>query len=310
MSNLPPELQREIIELAVRANHEDAGLRLTLRLVAYHVHFWVDSVFYELVMISDAAITKKFLKLVASKPLSYFATVIKTLLISDLIPTSQGARILLLDLSSGCSQLPLQRLSMNFRNVAYLLTARAPPAWAVTLTHLLFFSCDDAQAADLKLLHRLPRLTHVALYGLNADPLHDKVLCDSCPNLRVLALRPDYRSAPVIKELDTRIVIAPRIPDIKDWEAAHFGLSDLWTDCESVLGRRTGSAPLRDLDELNNKMNTLQLELAESRKRLEMCVQMVCQRPSPFPRLITIQLLDAQNTLEVRCLEWHQFYHN
>jgi hypothetical protein len=204
-----------------------------------------------------------------------------------------------LDLSSGCSQLPLQRLSMNFRNVAYLLTARAPPAWAATLTHLLFFSCDDAQAADLKLLHRLPRLTHVALYGLNADPLHVKVLCDSCPNLRVLALQPDYRSAPVIKELDARIVIAPRIPDIKDWAAAHFGLSDLWTDCEGVLGRRTGSAPLRDLDELNNKMNALQLELAESRKRLDMCIQIVCQRPSPFPRL-AIQLLDAENTLEVR----------
>ncbi len=37
---LPPELQREIIELAVRSGHKDVQLKLKLSLVAHHVHFW------------------------------------------------------------------------------------------------------------------------------------------------------------------------------------------------------------------------------------------------------------------------------
>ncbi|KAJ7719203.1 hypothetical protein B0H16DRAFT_1607271 [Mycena metata] len=64
MACLPPELQREILEIAIRINSRDAAVKLHLSLVAHRFHSWVDQVFYESVTIGSSQSADKFLKLV------------------------------------------------------------------------------------------------------------------------------------------------------------------------------------------------------------------------------------------------------
>ncbi|KAF7347370.1 hypothetical protein MVEN_01492800 [Mycena venus] len=254
---LPPELEREIIELAVRLDHRNSALRRNLRLVAPHVQFWVDSVFYEVLIISDQKSANKFLALVDLKPPGFFTTVARALLLSGNIKTATIVRILSIctrvhslglwntalkpDLLFEVSQLSLRRLSMPFGDVADFLTASSPPIWLKSLTHLDFSFLFDVAASDLKHLRRLPCLTHVALFAPRVGQLHIEAVCSSCPNLEVmLMLRPEHWMLPteIIEacSLDPRIVVGPLASAtpptpmiIADWESSHFGLPDMWT---------------------------------------------------------------------------------
>jgi len=261
--SLPPELQREIIEIAVRSNHRDAALRMNLSLVAHHVHIWVDRVFYEVVTLYGQASADNFLKVVDSKPPGFFAAVVKTLLLSGLkaesavhiLSVCTGVQSLAVwnakphnGLLLRVSQLPLRRLSMPFGHVATILTTPAtPPTWLKSLTHLDSSFMFDVKVSDLERLRQLPRLTHVALFAFKAGPSHAKAVCDSCPQLRVLViLISEDRTLPTAimeayHSLDNRIVVAPFPPDpVRDWEVAHFGLPDMWDRVERVVAEQQG----------------------------------------------------------------------
>ncbi|KAJ6520398.1 hypothetical protein C8R45DRAFT_955003 [Mycena sanguinolenta] len=261
MSSLPPELQREIFECAVRLNHKNAAVKLNLSLVARHVHLWVDHAFYELVTIEGLTSAEKFLKLVDCKPPDFFAPVVKTLLVCGLriISASQAARIL-----SACAgvqalywwtedtlpplvlsairQLPLRRLVVTFRNLGHIIPAPTPPTWLTSLTHLDSLS-SNVNASDLDHLSQLPRLTHVALYLPSGDPQQvgpsrAKAVCANCPALRLLLVFGSKISSRPYA-FDSRIVMSQMPTNtVRDWEAPYFGAHDMWTRGEKILSTR------------------------------------------------------------------------
>ncbi|KAJ6520386.1 hypothetical protein C8R45DRAFT_59175 [Mycena sanguinolenta] len=264
MSDLPVELQREIFELAVRSNHKDAALKLNLSLVAHHVHCWVDTVFYETVTILSHASGTKFVKIIDSKPPGFFGRVVKSLLMMS-VRASSCARILstctgiqslawwvgedpTLALSVTVSQLPLQRLVLASKYLTFFTAALPPPIWLATLTHLETGVSSDA---DLKELRLFPRLTHVALYGPQDHCA--QMVVDNCPSLRILVIIPGRHApaaASAVSLVDPRIVIEPDSDEfVDDWEAAQFGLPNLWTRVEGVLMERLAAAAPEQPDE-------------------------------------------------------------
>ncbi|KAJ7242583.1 hypothetical protein B0H12DRAFT_1236715 [Mycena haematopus] len=267
--SLPAELQREIVELAIRSNHRDAALKLNLSLVAYHVHYWVDRVFYEVVTIWNDTSGDKFLKLVDSKPPGFFGPVVKTLFLADLrassyariLSTCTGIRSLAWWIYKDipalvlppASQLPLRRLALGFQNVAHIIALPTPPAWLATLTHLDLSFMSDIEASDLEQLDRLPRLTHLALYAVQPSTAHAKVAFANCPNLQLLVMFGNDMPTATETDFDnSRVVVAPFPPNpIKDWEAAHFGLPDMWTRAEAVLEKRKRLTALQQLSSQN-----------------------------------------------------------
>ncbi|KAF8204335.1 hypothetical protein K438DRAFT_1964684 [Mycena galopus ATCC 62051] len=266
-SSLPLELQREIFELAVRSSNRDAALKLNLSLIAHHVHFWVDRVFYELVTISSPASADRFLNLIDSKPPGFFATVVKTLLLYDVEAafSSQAARILsacdrvqwllLLvgDMPAFCSalhrQLPLRfrRLYTRLQDVAALIAIPASPAWLSGITHLGLGTGSMTNSSDLEILKKLPRLTHVALWAIDVKLSHAETACASCPHLQILVMLCfNMGDAP----LDSRVVLERiTVGPSEDWEDAHFGRSDIWTRAEGVVAERRRSAAQQRIDE-------------------------------------------------------------
>jgi len=262
MSTLPPELQREIFELAVRANRGDAALKLNLTLVAHHVRLWVEKVSYELMTITSQNHAQGFRKLTDSKPPDFWATAVKTLLLYNLTEAQaveslsicsgvQALAVWTLDLPAIASlvgQLPLQRLSMNSRNVAKIISAASPPTWLASLTHL-DVEFTDAKVSDLQHLSQLPRLTHVALYASKEGTLNARTVCGHCVGLRVLVITYDSENDSENNRdeifqaysFDPRIVVMKPFSDDTDWTVIiHFCLFDRWSRAERVLEERNG----------------------------------------------------------------------
>ncbi|KAF7337722.1 hypothetical protein MSAN_02245800 [Mycena sanguinolenta] len=269
MSDIPTELQREIFELAVRSNHKDAALKLKLSLVAHHVHFWVDTVFYETVTILRDASGTKFLKLIDSKAPGFFGPVVKALLMMD-VGALSCARILSsctgvqsfawwvmedpTPALSAVSQLALQRLVLEFRHFISFAAALPPPIWLATLTHLETGIVDDVKRsdADLEQLRLFPHLTHVSLYAPKRSDSYAQMVVDNCPNLHILVMilgNHAAASGTAASRVDSRVVVRIVPPDstegdiIDDWEAAHLGLPNPWTHAEDILNERKRLAP-------------------------------------------------------------------
>ncbi|KAF7337726.1 hypothetical protein MSAN_02246200 [Mycena sanguinolenta] len=252
MSSLPVELQREIFEIAMRSNQKDAALKLKLSLVAHHVHFWVDTVFYETVTILSDASGTKFVKLIDSKPSGFFGPVVKSLLMMSvrapscarILSTCPGIHSLAWwvredptpALSNIVSRLPLQRLVLAFKYLTFFIGVLPPPIWLSTLTHLETSVSFDA---DLEQLRLVPGLTHISLYA--PQDRCPQIVVDNCPNLRILVIIAGrHAPAPVSEALvDPRIVVEPDSDEfVDDWEAAQFGLPNMWTRAEDVLTER------------------------------------------------------------------------
>ncbi|KAJ7150245.1 hypothetical protein C8R46DRAFT_499882 [Mycena filopes] len=281
MPLLPIELQREIVEIAVRANPKNRALQLDLSLVAHHVHFWVEQILHESVTIDNGQSLLDFLDLVASKPADFFATAVKLLNVSYTTEASQAASFLAL-----CPQvqvlvfhprthlattvppphldrLPLRRLCIPREVFATIMRSpNSEPTWLSTLTHLdIGFivsglsSAVTVQLVDSLRLSRLPRLTHVALWISAANPVLAGAICTSCPSLRVLAMcqdgaapridyYPDFTEDQAAYVFDLRIVVVG-LTDLEDsgrWDAARLGRPDFWTRAEGVVDRRRARA--------------------------------------------------------------------
>ncbi|KAF7347342.1 hypothetical protein MVEN_01489900 [Mycena venus] len=255
--DLPPELQCEIFEIAVRSNRKNAALKLSLSLVAQHVHFWIDRVFYQSVTIRSRSNADKFLKLVDLKPPGFFATTVKTLLFTT--HPSELQRISILSACTGVqslavwntilrsetllqiSQLSLRRLCISIKYVPAILAASTRSR----ITHLdLAFQLETPEylVGDLR---QLPCLTHVAM-DIDASPSIAKAVCESCPNLQVLLIldyKPPAAAAIDSYSFDSRIVVEESPSDlVEDWEAAPYGFPDMWTHAERVVADRKAAA--------------------------------------------------------------------
>ncbi|KAJ7044920.1 hypothetical protein C8F04DRAFT_1067011 [Mycena alexandri] len=265
MPSLPLELQREIVEIAIRNNYKNRAVKSNLRLVAHRVHFWVDQILYESVRVINGQDTVNFLNAIDSKPVGFFATAVKMLdlhyvttdtIIARILAACGGVRTLAFWSRVGkappLDRLPLRRLTMPLELVSMSIHATTEPIWLSSLTHLDigFASPKLPDMALTDILRRLPHLTHLALDLSAADPVCAASICTDCPCLRILVIfTSQFEDAACYQDaysFDPRIVTVKQPSDLKnakDWEAARLGLPDFWTRAENVVnGRRARAA--------------------------------------------------------------------
>ncbi|KAJ7750313.1 hypothetical protein B0H16DRAFT_1887915 [Mycena metata] len=265
MPSLPLELEREIVEIAIRTNHKDATVKLNLSSVAHRFHLWVDEIFYESLTIDARKTSASSLRLFPTlKPAGFFATTVKALsllLLSDdqmagILAVCTGVQELAIYTIGPCQLSIFARLPLRRLCITTFVPAPAPsspiasaPTWFSTLTHLDLGHVgppDAKKALSSDIPTRLPRLTHLALDVSTGTPAAAKRSCarSGCPGLQVLVLfaeRKDIR-APKYQKLyafDHRIVLREHVlNNIEDWEAPLLGVSDFWTHAESIVAER------------------------------------------------------------------------
>ncbi|KAJ7150209.1 hypothetical protein C8R46DRAFT_1124261 [Mycena filopes] len=247
MPPLPIELQREIVEIAIRNNHKDRAVKLTLSLVAHHVHFWVNRIFYELVEIKSSKHVDQFLDLVDSKPAGFSGKGVKRLSIwcaqedlelDRLLAACPGIQAFAcLTLGRALPPLPLSGLSLRRLSIdtgfAEMLNSAVQPTWCSTLTHLdLGF---PGLLFERQMVRRLPCLTNIALHSSSTDrPLADALYSD-CADLRVLVILTSDEEQEAVKYRDApHVVLANDLEE--EWDMGLF--SDLWIRAESIVAVR------------------------------------------------------------------------
>ncbi|KAJ7157168.1 hypothetical protein C8R46DRAFT_1113671 [Mycena filopes] len=255
---LPPELQREIFGTAVLLNHGDALVKLNLSLVARHVCFWVDHLFYRAVKIPNPRNAAKFLALVKSKPADFFAKTVKVLIVrstvsdkitAQILDACRGVESLLFwtmydsfELPLPVGQLPLlRRLSVRFSSIVIAGNDPNPPIWLSSLTHLHLVFNAYIEPSDIpKTLKRLPNLTHVALSSRSSLARHARAVIESCAVLQVLLIMVfDVEDIDdEIYSFDHRIVATTDKIKSMNWTAPYLGLRDPWTSAEDVIAER------------------------------------------------------------------------
>ncbi|KAJ7757535.1 hypothetical protein B0H16DRAFT_1457701 [Mycena metata] len=259
---LPPELQREIFEIAIRFSLHDAAVKVNFSLVARHVQSWVDQEFYKSVIIHSSGSAEKFIQLANLKPAGFFA-IVRTLVMSNFpggLPESQIIR--LLSICTGVqylafwrryfprpnpviNQLPLRRLFMPLSNIQNIIDAAIPPRCLSGVTHLNMSFLDPVDVSDLEILARLPCLTHVALHVSAVLPPHASVVIASCPALQALVII--FESTDLIRDeitqvysFDPRIVLLnhPTPSVVSSLPSARFGLDEVWAFADHIIAQR------------------------------------------------------------------------
>ncbi|KAJ7290188.1 hypothetical protein C8J57DRAFT_338204 [Mycena rebaudengoi] len=201
---LPLELECHIFETAARdyRDHLKSAQVINLSLVARRVHFWVEPVFLEVIVLLDIGHAEKFLEFVDMKPQGFFANVVRALCIRDdrsvdakitsrIVAACSGVRMLACwagyedgpDLPLLISRLPLTRLDIE--SDYFLAIPFDTCTWLSTLTHLclrLNFYFDDSLI--LSPLGRLPSLIHLTLPPVEIS--FARALCSSYPNLQIV----------------------------------------------------------------------------------------------------------------------------
>ncbi|KAJ7290199.1 hypothetical protein C8J57DRAFT_1164394 [Mycena rebaudengoi] len=208
---LPPELECQIFETAARNYRDDFEFSkvINLSLVARRVHFWVEPVFLEVVVLWDENHAKKFLKLADMKSVGFLANAVRALCIPyqvdaltahRILSVCTGVRILACwvdyravpDLPLLISHLPLTRLTIEVHH--FLAIPLSTSSGLSTLTHLNLTFWQWVRAVDPArlslILSRLPRLTHVTLSGGDENMVFARALCSSIPNLHVVRIGP------------------------------------------------------------------------------------------------------------------------
>ncbi|KAJ7065432.1 hypothetical protein C8F01DRAFT_982075 [Mycena amicta] len=236
---LPPEIERDIFELAAQT----PGNATTLALVARRTQVWMERLIYDTVTLSSPALTAQFLSVLDSRPAQFFANAVKSLCIPGDIPLTSAIRVL-----QACQGvvnlalwLPLQdtplfpyisalrprRLSVNVRG---LFGAKMPlqlehdPICAAIqpdFTHPFFSRVTHLELVDwlallshttLELPFLAPHLTHLAL---DVDFCVD---ASALVRLRVQSILRSCRSLVICLGLvyddDTMIVASDQFSDV------------------------------------------------------------------------------------------------
>ncbi|KAJ7188966.1 hypothetical protein C8R46DRAFT_1206077 [Mycena filopes] len=275
MPDLPPELEREIFELAFRQDPKNVPLKLTLCSVAHRVQTWIDLIFYEFVPIEKDHDAQRFLGLIDSnlKPPAFFSAV-KILCLTLFVSATNALRILnacpgvemlacwvnfrtqpeFPEFITLVKRLPLRRLSLELAHLLRLLLPTAgetSAGWLSNLTHLFIVVWNNNATEQISALRRLPHLTHLAAglgppYGLGAQ--HVALVCSTCPSLRVFVGLTDPMEMPLDFDPENlneyRRVVVQTQPDESDlmpvWAAQSF-VPDLWSRAEVIIGNRAAA---------------------------------------------------------------------
>ncbi|KAJ7188954.1 hypothetical protein C8R46DRAFT_32815 [Mycena filopes] len=264
MPKLPPELEREIFELAFRQDLKNVPLKITLSMVAHRVQTWIDLIFYESVPVRNDHYAERFLSLIDtnSKP----PAAVKTLCLTYVVSATNALRILnacpgvemlacwvdfktqpeFPEFITLVKRLPLRRLSLEFAHLSRLLPmpGETSAGWLSTLTHLYIVVWENSTTEEVSTLRRLPHLTHFAFHlgyeGLDAQ--HLALVCSICPSLRVVLGLTDPHYGPLDfdpESLDDRVVVQTQESDMEaDWAAQSFGLPDMWSRAEVAIQNR------------------------------------------------------------------------
>ncbi|KAJ7133417.1 hypothetical protein C8R44DRAFT_849522 [Mycena epipterygia] len=190
---LPPELEREIFELAAATDpppnywtRQHVGdTVIALAQVCRRAQSWIEPLIYERVSLLDVFDGTNpvplFLDTLDKRPPSFFAMHVKHLYLGPSIPFLVVQRVLQVCtgvVSFGChhpyislapllAPLPLQRLLVS--ELALPAAPAVLPPWAASLTHLGLAQALPAVPAAV--LARLPSLTHLAVdYAALPDP--------------------------------------------------------------------------------------------------------------------------------------------
>ncbi|KAF7346389.1 hypothetical protein MSAN_01866800 [Mycena sanguinolenta] len=251
MPTLPSELEREIFEIAIRDNHNNAAWKLNFSLVARRVQYWIDLVYYEVVTIKTPVQAHKFLELVDWKPHDFFALAVKSLCIAYSISAVDASRIL--SVCSNVQQLAcwvpwekspnltqllnslcrLNQLSIETGHFLSILRSQSTPFPGLTHLELKWWLSSPRTSLDLG---ALPNLTHVSLS--RAGRSEAESVCLTCASLQVLVIQklaPEEEYA-----FDARIVMAPSDitygEPVEVWEDVAFRRPEnMWAYAENVV---------------------------------------------------------------------------
>ncbi|KAF8868800.1 hypothetical protein BD779DRAFT_1591568 [Infundibulicybe gibba] len=234
MPLLPPELERDIFELAARTHR---GTAVNLTLVARRVQIWIERVIYEVVSLSDRNKCSSFLRTLNTRSVQFFDEHVKALCLPYYLDMDQASRILSvcrhvnnlecwaqrgsspfslcsapqLDplSSSSPSSTPPQtvpapllpcpsRLSVNMRDLFH----SSPPDFSLQL----FANITHLRVADSWLFWStwpsfapIPILTHLALDFSGAGPAHIPRLAPVLVRILRIRLRPCARAGSRIR---------------------------------------------------------------------------------------------------------------
>ncbi|KAJ6476353.1 hypothetical protein C8R45DRAFT_377588 [Mycena sanguinolenta] len=267
MPVLPPELEREIFEVAAGL---DFNTIPSLLRVARHVLEWVEPFLYRVVVINDSAKAEAYHLTLLLKP-HLLANNLQHLFLAGFTCFSRwpekdvhvllqlcAPRLLSLAVFAPLQQ---QRLIPSFSHITQLRrwagiledfdfasrgysAKRILPAF-LTVTHMDIFDyfTDENEEVICAGLEALPCLTHLCLSG---SPLTETLgliprILAQCVHLRVLVLkkRPREEIAGDLPTVDVRFVISTR--DSKneiDWEVGARGGTDFWAAADEFVARK------------------------------------------------------------------------
>ncbi|KAF9456249.1 hypothetical protein BDZ94DRAFT_1178128 [Collybia nuda] len=276
-TELPMELEREVIEWAARA-HRTCAVKLAL--VGKRFQAWSEPIIYETVVLDEgypATSTTMFLRTLRSRPAEFFAQNVKNIYLTSAIQFHQAQKILSICTgatniacwadpgpNADCSVLlnrrePLRRLSSKLEvlcqiettNTAPPMRLNVPPDAFINLSHLDIVN-PPFIAFDGTWLHSLPALTHLA-FGDLLTPYHLHMfdvfsgLLSECKLLKTLVIMSSDRLFSVELEksglCDQRVVFLPcyHYPrSAKEyWQDIRRGGSDFWEFADQMVGSLT-----------------------------------------------------------------------
>ncbi|KAF7335649.1 hypothetical protein MVEN_02219800 [Mycena venus] len=263
--NLPPELERDIFELAAWEYPEAVK---TLILVARRVCIWIEPQLYQVVLSRGSGATERLLQMMHSKPPEFLREHVCHLALSSLTPRSDVTRILSTctnvhdlaiwtgdtypELLSDMRHLTnLRRLSINLFDLfgghnGFQLPRPEEllPLPFAHLTHLDVFSSMPEPMWPV--FGMFPCLTHLAF----SDYYHPEMVhttLDTCAVLQLLVIVWTYDDDPDAggeDNHDTSEISDPRFCTIpchlfeSDWEEGAWGGLDFWRRAEIELRER------------------------------------------------------------------------
>ncbi|KAJ6483522.1 hypothetical protein C8R47DRAFT_1048968 [Mycena vitilis] len=257
VANLPPELERDIFELAAWKCPESIP---TLILVAKRVCIWIEPQLYQVVLSSGTP--ERLLRMLESKPAEFLRRHVHHLALSSVIPRSEVARVLSIctdvqdlaiwtgdtypELLTDMRNLSnLQRLSVNLYELfGGPKEFRLPNLVEVPflhLTHLDIFS--HMPEALWPIFGMLPSLTHLAFSDYYSYEMMQTAL-DICPRLELVVVvwtqEDDVeRSEDALGITDARFCIVSCQHFESDWERGAWGEGDFWSRADELLLRRS-----------------------------------------------------------------------
>ncbi|KAK7045263.1 hypothetical protein R3P38DRAFT_3177483 [Favolaschia claudopus] len=252
---LPPELEREIFELAAR---QDQSIVPPLLTVCHRVRSWVEPLLYRVLLVSSYQVPA--LVALKSKPAAFKKTAVRHVFIESYKGETRAQDLLseLTEIESGAPSRPRYPAHPKAQSTpAGNLPARGLTAseWAratlprpvfLTVTHFeLYYEPDhsDPQSwEDWSTLASLPALTHLCLTRCLADGTFRPVV-KYCQALKVLiaGFWDMYLKYEATKFAENLVVKDPRVvvmvfPTFKqNWVLGARGGSDFWARADAFL---------------------------------------------------------------------------